>query len=114
MVKWTLQVLALWAAEEHLSQFWQYSCSLCDHASDLDESVQVRLAQITNLVFDGQVADSNENGVILLFVVWIDLAYKFKCHLVQNGKHERRFLSKPDGGGWMLVTEVLPNNLQTL
>lgn len=52
VIDWSLNVSALLAAEEELLELRENLCSLSDDSSDFDESVQVALTEVSELVVD--------------------------------------------------------------
>ena len=65
----SLDVLALHASVIHLNQFWKDSSSLGDDSSDLDKSVEMHLSQVSKLVLNWKILDSDENlfgGVLIV------------------------------------------------
>lgn len=71
MVSRTLEITAH-AAEVHFGELRENSSSLCDYTLELDESVQVHLTEVTELVFDGKVTNTDENLVVNVAVIWVD------------------------------------------
>ena len=53
--------IATSAAEVHLLELRFHTCALRDNAFELDQRVQVHLAQVTQLVLDRQISDSYED-----------------------------------------------------
>jgi hypothetical protein len=112
--EWTFDVLAAIASEVQLFQLWEYSRSLRDETSELDESVQMHLSQIPEFIFDWEVLDSHENLPVEFVVVGVKLTYQGAGDVVKAHKHERGLFREPDGEGWILVTQMVEDNLEAL
>lgn len=72
VVSWAFQVTTH-APEEHFVELGEHTGSFGHDTTELDESVQVELSQVTKFVFDGQVTDSNEDFRVDFAVVRVDL-----------------------------------------
>lgn len=66
----------------------------------------MNLAQFPEFVLDRQICDSDVDALEELLVVGVDLLDNFTGNSVEDGEHVRRFLSKPDGHGWLLIGQV--------
>ena len=51
--------IATLAAEVHLIVLWENLSALGNHSAELNQGIQVNLAQLTNLVLNGQLIDSH-------------------------------------------------------
>ena len=112
--EWTFDVLATIASEVQLFQLWEDSSSLGDDTSELDEGVQMHLSQIPEFVFNWEVLDSDENLPVQFVVVWIKLTYQGSSDIVEAHKHESGFFREPDGKSWVLVTQMVEHDFETL
>ena len=112
--EWALDVLAAIASEVQLFELWEYSGSLGDNTSELDESIQMHLSQVPEFIFDWEVLDSDENEPVQLVVIWIKLTYQGASDLIEGHEHESWFFGEPNGKSWMLVTQVVEDNFETL
>ena len=112
--EWTFDVLATIASEVQLFQLWEDSSSLGDDTSELDESVQMHLSQIPEFVFNWEVLDSDENLPVQFVVVGIKLTYQGSSDIVEAHEHESRFFREPDGKSWVLVTQMVEHDFETL
>ena len=74
MIDWPFDVRALAAPVVNLNQLRENSSSLGDHASDLNQGVQMNLSKVSQLVLHWQILDSDENFGEGIVVVGIDLA----------------------------------------
>ena len=52
------------------------------YTAEFNESVKVKLAEITEFVFDGEVTDSNENLWVDLRVGGVEFSYYVSCYFV--------------------------------
>lgn len=73
------------------------------------------LAQFSQFVLDGQLADADVDLLMeLLGVVWVDFLDDLACYSVQDGEHMSWFLSKPNGKSRLLRCEVGKFDLEGL
>lgn len=112
--KWAFQVLALLASEVHLLKLWENSCSLGDHSSDLNERIKMNLSQVSELVFHWEILYPHEDLVMDLVIVWVHLNNNVDGHLVDDLEHQLWLLSQPNGESWILGTQVIEDNFETL
>ena len=101
----TFLVTAL-APEVHLSVLREHLCSFSDDATELDQRIQMNLAQFSEFILDRQVCDSDVDALEELLVVGVDLLDNLTGNSVEDGQHVRRFLCKPNGHGWLLVGQI--------
>jgi hypothetical protein len=112
--EWALEILALLASEVHFFELWENSCSLCNHSSDLDKSIQVNLSQISEFILNWKVLNSHEDLIMDPMIVWINLNDYIKSNLVDNIKHELWLLSQPNCQSWVFSTQVIEDDFQAL
>ena len=114
IVDGTLHVAAL-ALEENFSVLREDLSALRHDALELDESIEMDLAQFSQFVLDGQLADADVDLLMeLLGVVWVDFLDDLACYSVQDGEHMSWLLSKPDGKSRLLRCEVGKFDLEGL
>ena len=94
------------APEVHLSVLREHLCSFSDDATELDQCIQMNLAQFSEFILDRQVCDSNVDALEELLVVGVDLLDNLTGNSVEDGQHVRRFFCKPNGHGWLLVGQI--------
>lgn len=112
--EWTFDVLATIASKVQLFELWEYSSSLGDDTSELDKSIQMHLSQIPKFIFDWEVLNSDENLPVQFVIVWIKLTYQGSSDIIEAHKHESWFFSEPNGKSWILVTQMVEHNFETL
>jgi len=88
--------------------------SFCDDTTELNEGVEVHLAQFSQFVFNREVIHSNEDLAVLFMVVWIDLRHDFCGDSVQDRQHVHRLFSKPNCKRWLLGSQVGEVNFEGL
>ena len=83
--------------EEHFGVLWENLRTLSDYALELDQCVQMHLAQLTKLVLDGQLVDTHVDFSMELFcVVRVDLLNDFTCNSVEDRQHVSWLLREPN------------------
>ena len=90
VVKWSLQILARLASKVHLLKLREDLGSLCDNTSDLDQGIQMHLSEISKLVLNRKVLNSDEDFVVNLIIIRIYFAHNVRSDMVDNVKHEFR------------------------
>lgn len=110
----TLDVLAAIASEVALFELWEDGGSLGDDTPELNESIQVDLSKISELIFNWEVLYSHENLSVQFVVVWVKLGYQVSGDLIEADEHESWLFGEPNGKSWELVTQVVEDNLETL
>ena len=111
---WASQVTAVGASVVSLLELWEHRSSLGDDTLEPDESVQVNLSEVTDLVEHWKILNSHEDLRVDLVIVWVDVKSKIKCNLIDDLKHELWLLSKPNGESRELGTQMIEDNLETL
>lgn len=71
ITNWSFQITTL-AAEVHLTVLGEHLGALSDHTSELDQSVEMDLAQFTELILNGQVIDPHKDLLMEVRVVGED------------------------------------------
>jgi len=92
----SLEVTTL-AAEVHLGVLWEDLRALGHDSAELDEGVQMNLAQFSDLVLNGQLCDSHKDLLMVVDVVWVDLLHDLTCDRVQDRDHVSWLFGKPNG-----------------
>mmetsp|Transcript_20519 Transcript_20519/g.27729 ORF Transcript_20519/g.27729 Transcript_20519/m.27729 type:complete len:353 (+) Transcript_20519:1624-2682(+) len=106
VVDGSLDVAAL-ALEEDFGVLREHLSALGDDAFELDEGIEVHLAQFSQLVLHGQLADAHEYFLVkLLSVVGVDFLYDLARDCVEDREHLGRLLSKPNRKGGLLGGQV--------
>ena len=88
--------------------------STSDDAFDLNQSVQVELSEISELVFNGEVLDSDIDFALDIFVAWEVVVGDFESNTIQVRDNDGRLETDPDSKGFVYVTDMLIVNLQAL
>ena len=101
----TFLVTAL-ASEVHLCILREHLGAFGDDATELNEGVEMHLAQFSEFVLDRQICDSDVDAGEKLLVVGVDFLHDLAGYSVEDGQHVRRFLCKPNGHCWLLVGQV--------
>jgi len=91
--EWALEILALLTSEVHFFELWENSCSLGNNSSNLDKCIQMNLSQISKLILNWKILDSDKDLIVNLMIVWINLNNYIKSNLVDNIEHELWLLS---------------------
>ena len=91
----SLQIATL-ASEVHLVVLREDLRALGDHSSELDQSIQVHLAQLSDFVLHWQLVDPHIDILIQVNVVREDLLHDLTSNRVEDRDHMCRFLSKPN------------------
>ena len=89
--------VATLAAEVHARILGEHLRALGHHATELDQCVQMHLAQLTKFVLDGELANTHENLLMRLRVVSVNFLHDLASHSVQDRQHVRGLLCKPNG-----------------
>ena len=110
----SLDVLALHASVVHLNQLWEDSGSLGDDSSALDESIKMYLSQVSKLVLNWKIFDSDENLFGGVLVVRIHFRYELFSHCIEDWEHKCGLLCQPNGESRVHLTEIRENNFQRL
>lgn len=98
-------------SEVHFLKLREDAGSLCNNTTELDQSVQVHLAQITKLVFNRQVTDADKDVVVDVVVLRIDFKDGIHSNFIQHWEHECGLFSQPDGKSRLLVRQMRKVNL---
>ena len=77
----SLDITAL-AAEVHASVLWEYMGALGHDTAESDKSIQMDLAQLSELVLDWELADSYVDLLVEVSVVWVNFLDDLACHSV--------------------------------
>ena len=91
-----LSLAALLAVEEDLLELRVDARPLSDHALDLDQLLQVNVPEVSQLVFNGQVLNSDKHLLEESLVLREDLVNELKGHLVKDGKDALWRLGDPN------------------
>jgi GAF domain-containing protein len=114
MVERTFDIGTLGASEEDGLHFREHGRSLGDHASDLDQGIQVHLSEVSKFILHRQATDSYVNSIVSFMVIRVDLSSDLPSHLIEQVKHDSRFFSQPDCNGGVFATQVWEIDLQAL
>ena len=87
-VDWALKIIALHASVILFFELGEYLSPFGDYTSDFDQGVQMNLSEVSKLVLDGKILNSNVDLIMNLVVVGVDLSYNFRGYLIDNIKHQ--------------------------
>ena len=93
---WPFEISAF-ASEVNLLILRENSCSFRHDTSKFNQSVQVDLSQLTELVFHWQATDTHINLMVDQMVLGVDFSNDVTSHLVEDREHMSWFFCKPDG-----------------
>lgn len=110
---WSLEV-ATFASEENLLILREHTSSLRYDTSKFNQSVQVDLAKLAELVLDWETANSDKDLVVDEVVLRVDFADDVTCDLIQNWEHLLWLFCKPDCERWLLAGQVSEVDLEGL
>lgn len=83
--------------EEHFGVLGENLSALGNHALELNQCVEMHLAQLTKLVLNGQLVNTHVDfSMELLRVVRVDLLNNLTCHSVEDRQHMSGLLSEPN------------------
>ena len=106
--------IATLASEVHLIVLWEDLRALSDDSAELNQGVQVNLAQLTHLVLDWQLIDPHIDLLELVSVVGEDLLNNLTGNSVQDGDHVHWLLCKPNCKVWLLGGQIGKVDLEGL
>jgi hypothetical protein len=91
-VKRTFDVAA-YARKIHGRVLREHAGTLGNDASEFNECIEVHLAQLSKLVFNGEIVDSHKDVLVCVLVVRIHFSDQVHRNNVKHRDNQRRFLS---------------------
>ena len=88
--------------------------STSDDTFDLNQGVQVDLSEISELIFNGEVLDSDIDLALDIFVAWEVVVGDFESNTIQVRDNDGRLETDPDSKSFVNVTDMLIVDLQAL
>jgi len=81
VVSWAFNV-ATKATKENFVELGENARTLCHHALEVDQLLQVDLSQVAKFILEGDVTDADENLRVDFAVVGVNFGYNFGCNTV--------------------------------